>query len=596
MKTRWIEHKEVDKQKVSSIKEKLGIDENLAILLVQRGITTYDEAKSFFRPSLDSLHDPFLMKDMDKAVDRIEKAIENKEKVLVYGDYDVDGTTAVAVVYLYLKRFFNKKRIEFYIPDRYEEGYGISYKGIDYAADNDFSLVIALDCGIKAVEKIEYANSRNVDFIICDHHRAGDTIPNAVAVLDPKRPDCEYPDKDLSGCGVGFKLVTALCQRKGGATEELYDSLDLLAVSIAADIVPIIGENRVLAHYGLDKLNQNPRPGFLAMLQYANVFPKNDSDNDTDDNALTRKLTISDLVFKIGPRINAAGRIDKASNAVRLLTTDRHELALKLASSVNELNDTRREYDNSITEEALGMINADAELRNAHSTVVFNEEWHKGVIGIVASRLTDYYFRPTIVLTRANDLITGSARSIKDFDIYDAIDSCSDLLEHFGGHKYAAGLSLKPENLNEFRQRFENYVATHISEDDLVPDVEIDLNINFKDITPKFVRILKQFAPFGPGNMAPLFRTDGVVDTGYSRQVGGAGKHLKLSITQPNKDGENREEVVQFNAIAFQKGDLYERIHSGEPFSICYHIEENFWQGKTSLQLNVKDIKFAEDL
>ena len=575
--------------------EKLGIDRNLAILLIQRGVTTFDEAKAFFRPSLNTLHDPFLMKDMDKAVNRIEKAIADKEKILVYGDYDVDGTTAVALVYLYLKRFFNKKRIEFYIPDRYEEGYGISYKGIDYAADNDFSLVIALDCGIKAVEKIEYANSRNVDFIICDHHRAGDTIPNAVAVLDPKRPDCEYPDKDLSGCGVGFKLVTALCQRKGGSIEEIYQSLDLLAVSIAADIVPIVGENRILAHYGLEKLNKDPRPGFLAMLQYANVFPKIDNENEDDLNALTRKLTISDLVFKIGPRINAAGRIDKASNAVRLLTTDKTELALKLASAVNELNDTRREYDNSITEEALAMINADAGMRNAHSTVVFNEEWHKGVIGIVASRLTDYYFRPTIVLTRANDLITGSARSIKDFDIYDAIDSCSDLLEHFGGHKYAAGLSLKPENLDEFRQRFEAYVSTHISEEDLIPDIEIDLNINLCDITPKFIRILKQFAPFGPGNMAPLFRTDGIVDTGYSRQVG-AGKHLKLSITQPGRENKSGEEAAQFSAIAFQKGDYYERIHRGEPFSICYHIEENFWQGKSSLQLNVKDIKFAEEL
>ena len=590
MKTRWLEHKEVDNQKVADIMEKLGIDKNLATLLVQRGVTTFDEAKTFFRPTLESLHDPFLMKDMDKAVDRIEKAIANKEKVLVYGDYDVDGTTAVAVVYLYLKRFFNKKKIEFYIPDRYEEGYGISIKGIDYAADNDFSLVIALDCGIKAVEKIKYANSRNVDFIICDHHRAGDTIPDAVAVLDPKRPDCEYPDKDLSGCGVGFKLVTALCQRKGGSIEDIYESLDLLAVSIAADIVPIIGENRIFAHFGLDKLNQNPRPGFLAMLQYANVFPKNDSDNDDNENALTRKLTISDLVFKIGPRINAAGRIDKASNAVRLLTTDKPELALKLASAVNELNDTRREYDNSITEDALAMINADETLRKAHSTVVFNEEWHKGVIGIVASRLTDYYFRPTIVLTRANDLITGSARSIKDFDIYDAIDSCSDLLEHFGGHKYAAGLSLKPENLDEFRTRFEEYVAAHISEEDMIPDIEIDLNINFSDITPKFVRILKQFAPFGPGNMSPLFRTDNVVDNGYSRQVG-AGKHLKLSLIQPNG-----EDTSPFSAIAFQQGDLYDRIHRGEPFSICYHIEENFWQGKTSLQLNVKDIKFAEDL
>jgi single-stranded-DNA-specific exonuclease RecJ len=534
METRWILNEDVDKQHVSTIMEALKIDENLATLLVQRGITNYDEAKIFFRPSLSYLHDPYLMKDMDKAVDRVQQAMDKGEKVLIYGDYDVDGTTAVAVVYSYLKNFINKKKIAFYIPDRYDEGYGISYKGIDYAAQNGYTLVIALDCGIKAVERIQYANEKGVDFIICDHHRAGDELPAAVAVLDPKRPDCEYPDKELSGCGVGFKLISALSIRLKRPIEEVYELLDLLAISIAADIVPITGENRVLAFYGLRQLNRKPRPGIEAILQHANVYRREEySDQEEGEtlNVLTRELTISDLVFMIGPRINAAGRIDKASDSVRLLIATNKAHAEKLAASINNLNDTRREFDNRITDEALNMISEDEKLRNAHSTVIFNENWHKGVIGIVASRLTDYYYRPTIVLTRANDLITGSARSIKNFDIYDAIDHCSDLLEHFGGHKYAAGLSLKPENLNLFRERFEEYVVTHLVDEELVPELGIDLNINFKQITPKFLRILKQFAPFGPGNMSPVFRTDNVIDTGSSRPVG-AHKHLKLTVTQ----------------------------------------------------------------
>ena len=592
METKWILHQPVDKQQVDEIVKVLNIDENLATLLVQRGITNYEEAKTFFRPSLSQLHDPFLMKDMDKAVERVLQAINNGEKVLIYGDYDVDGTTAVAVVYTYLKPFFKKKKIEFYIPDRYEEGYGISIKGIDYAADNVFKLVIALDCGIKAVERIEYANSKGVDFIICDHHRAGDVIPNAVAVLDAKRPDCNYPYDELSGCGVGFKLVTALSMKGLGTIEEVYELLDLLAVSIAADIVPITGENRVLAYFGLKQLNKKPRPGIEAILQKANIYRRDEDQHEEDESVLTRELTISDLVFLIGPRINAAGRIAKASDSVRLLLADKKEHAEKLATSINDLNDERREFDNRITEEALDMIDADAELRDAKSTVVFNERWHRGVIGIVASRLTDYYYRPTIVLTRANGLVTGSARSIKSFDIYDAIDNCSDLLEHFGGHKYAAGLSMKPENLPEFRRRFEAYVAEHLVDEDFVPEMEVDLKIKFSDITPKFMRILNQFAPFGPGNMAPVFWTDNVIDAGGSRPVGGH-RHLKLTISQV---GDAEQGVAPFSGIAFQKGDLFNRIHSGEPFSICYHLEYNTWQGKTNLQLNVKDIKFAEEL
>ena len=592
METKWILNQSVDKQQVAEIVKVLNIDENLATLLVQRGITNYEEAKTFFRPSLSQLHDPFLMKDMDRAVERVIRAINDGEKVLVYGDYDVDGTTAVAVVYTYLKPFFKKKKIEFYIPDRYEEGYGISIKGIDYAADNGFKLVIALDCGIKAVERIEYANQRGVDFIICDHHRAGDVIPNAVAVLDAKRPDCHYPYDELSGCGVGFKLVTALSMKGLGTIEQVYELLDLLAVSIAADIVPITGENRVLAYFGLKQLNKKPRPGIEAILQHANIYRRDEDQQEQDENVLTRELTISDLVFLIGPRINAAGRIAKASDSVRLLLADKKEHAEKLAASINDLNDERREFDNRITEEALDMIDADDVLRDAKSTVVFNERWHRGVIGIVASRLTDYYYRPTIVLTRANGLVTGSARSIKNFDIYDAIDNCSDLLEHFGGHKYAAGLSMKPENLPEFRRRFEAYVAEHLVDEDFVPEMEVDLKIKFSDITSKFMRILNQFAPFGPGNMAPVFWTDNVIDAGGSRPVGGH-KHLKLTVSQV---GDAEQGVAPFSGIAFQKGDLFTRIHSGEPFSICYHLEYNTWQGKTNLQFNVKDIKFAEEL
>lgn len=590
VETRWIIAQDVEQQKVKELSKAIGVDDKLATLLVQRGITTYNEAKDFFRPSLNQLHDPFLMKDMDKAVDRLVKAMKDGEKILIYGDYDVDGTTAVALIYTYLKNLINKKKIEFYIPDRYEEGYGISYKGIDYAADNGFGLVIVLDCGIKAVEKINYANERGVDFIICDHHRPGDEIPQAVAVLDSKRNDCGYPYKELSGCGVGFKLITGLSMRLGRPIEEVYELLDYVAVSIAADIVPITGENRILAFFGLKLLNKKPRPGIEAVLGHANIHRKEEysSSEMEKQNVLERELTISDLVFLIGPRINAAGRLEKASDSVRLLIATNQNHAEKLAASINDLNVKRREFDNAITEEALSMIDADEKMRNAKSTVIFNENWHKGVIGIVASRLTDSYYRPTIVLTRSGNLITGSARSIKNFDIYDAIDNCSDLLEHFGGHKYAAGLSLKPENLEKFSERFEQYVSEHLDEDELIPELNVDIKMDFFNITPKFVRILKQFAPFGPGNLSPVFLTENVIDSGYSRAVGNK-KHLKLTVTQRD----NTENV--FAGIAFQKGDLFERIHSKEPFSMCYYIEENFWQGRTTLQLNVKDIKFKNN-
>lgn len=582
MENRWILKQAGEPQVIKHLAEVLQINGHLANLLTQRNIATFDEAKYFFRPQLSHLHDPFLMKDMDKAVERVMKAIDNNEKILVYGDYDVDGTTAVALVYSYLKKFF-KKRIEFYIPDRYDEGYGISYKGIDYAADEGVNLVIALDCGIKAVEKIKYANQKKVDFIICDHHRPGDELPPAVAVLDSKRSDCQYPFKELSGAGVGFKLISALASKQHEAFDQVYQYLDLVAVSIAADIVPITGENRVLSYFGLRLLNTVPRPGFEAVLNYAKVVRRKEEEI-RENSVLTRELTISDLVFLIGPRINAAGRIEKASDSVRLLIADKMSHAEKLAEAINDLNTERRNLDNQITEEALAMLQADQENMKAKSTVLYNENWHKGVIGIVASRLTDTYYRPTIILTRSNKLITGSARSVKNFDVYDAIDQCSDLLEHFGGHKYAAGLSMKEENLELFKQKFHDYVRNHCDDEMLIPEIEIDLRINFHDIDAKFMRILKQFAPFGPGNMSPVFQTDQVVDTGRSRIVGK--NHVKLELMQLSSRS------APFSGIAFQKGEHFERIRSKEPFKIAYHLEENEWQNRVSLQLNVRDIKF----
>lgn len=583
MGNKWVLKQQGDIEVVRKLMDLLSVDDKVANLLAQRDISTFEEAKLFFRPDFEQLHDPYLMKDMDKAVARVLQAVEKNEKILIYGDYDVDGTTSVALVYSYLKKFF-KKKIEFYIPDRYDEGYGISYKGIDHAADNGFNLVIALDCGIKAVEKIKYASTRKVDFIICDHHRPGDELPEAVAVLDAKRSDCTYPFKELSGCGVGFKLISALAKKQNEPFDQLKQLLDLVAISIAADIVPITGENRLLAHYGLKLINTSPRPGIESVLSYSQVI--RNPDQKQGEPAFNRELTISDLVFLIGPRINAAGRIEKASDSVRLLLADKMSHAEKLANAINDLNTERRSLDNNITEEALAMIENDPVLKNSKSTVLYNEGWHKGVIGIVASRLTDTYYRPTIILTRSNNLVTGSARSIKHFDVYDAIDHCADLLEHFGGHKYAAGLSMRPENLELFKQKFHNFVSQTIDDEILIPEVEIDTLINFNQITPKFLRILKQFAPFGPGNMAPIFRSDNVVDTGRIRVVGK--NHLKLELIQPHLAGD------AFPGIAFQQGHHFKDIKNGRPFSVCYHIEENEWQGKINTQLNVKDIQFFD--
>ena len=596
MHKRWVLKPGGDPEKVTHLAAALGVAPALAELLVQRDVNTFAEARAFFRPELSNLHDPFLMKDMDKAVERIIKAIETGEKILVYGDYDVDGTTAVALVYTFLRELGHNK-IDFYIPDRYAEGYGISFQSVDFAADNGFSLVIALDCGIKAIEKVARGKEKGIDFIICDHHRPGEFLPEAVAVLDAKRLDCSYPFKELSGCGVGFKLIQALASTRGMPFSTLNKYLDLVVVSIASDIVPITGENRILAYYGLKLLNQSPRPGFEAILKFSNVNRKpvnvvteanglvNGNEGDPEEFIFSRELTISDLVFLLGPRINAAGRIESGRNSVELLICEDDEKAERIGQQINDFNTTRRDLDSTTTDMAMDAIKTVPRLRSARSTVVYNPDWHKGVIGIVASRLIESYYRPTIVLTQSNGLITGSARSIKDFDIYDAIDECSDLLEHFGGHKYAAGLSMKPENLDAFIEKFETVATRMISEDMLTPEVEIDLDIKLNEINQKFMRVLKQFAPFGPGNMSPVFQTNGVIDNGYGRVVGK--NHLKLTIGHPEIAS------APFPAIAFQQGDHFPYISSGRPFNICYHIEENEWNGKKDIQLNIKDIKIS---
>lgn len=585
MNKRWVLKDQGEEAVVQHLAEALNVDKNIANLLAQRGISTFEEARSFFRPSLNDLHDPFLMPDMQKAVDRIEKALKNNENILVYGDYDVDGTTAVSLVYTFIKSMY--ANVDFYIPDRYEEGYGISYKSIDFASENNFSLVIVLDCGIKAVEKIKYAKEKNVDYIIADHHRPGDVIPDAIAVLDPKRLDSTYPYDELSGCGVGFKLVQAIAKTKGIPFENLKQYLDLVVVSIASDIVKITGENRILAHFGLKLVNSNPRPGIEAILKFSGVERKVDSVSKKKEKSFSKNLSISDLVFLVGPRINAAGRIESAKNSVKLLNAETYEEATELAVAINDFNTERKDLDAQTTQEALEMILHDQDLRDAKSTVIYQSNWHKGVIGIVASRLIENYYRPTVVLTKSNGLVTGSARSVKDFDIYDAVDHCSDLLEHFGGHKYAAGLSLKPENLEAFRSKFEHYVSSTIEQEMLTPEVEVDAIISMNDISKKFFRILKQFAPFGPGNMSPVFKTENVIDTGSGRIVGK--NHLKLEVVQQDIRG------YPISAIAFQQSENLENIIRNKPFNICYHIEENVWNGVTSLQLNVKDIKPAEE-
>ncbi|WP_108867686.1 single-stranded-DNA-specific exonuclease RecJ [Aquimarina aquimarini] len=560
---RWNLQPIPDSTKTQQLAETLTVDTTIASLLIQRGIETFDQAKKFFRPSLDDLHDPFLMQDMDKAVDRIQKAIANKENIMVYGDYDVDGTTSVALLSSYLKTL--SSQIATYIPDRYKEGYGVSYMGIDYADDNDISLIIALDCGIKAIDKVAYAKSKNIDFIICDHHRPGDTIPDAVAVLDPKREDCNYPYKELCGCGVGFKLIQALATGLHQTINDLLPYLDLVATAIGADIVPITGENRVLAYHGIQVINTNPRTGFKAMLSKVDK----------------KTLTITDLVFIIAPRINAAGRMKHGLHAVNLLTEKNMDTALQFAAEIELYNSTRKDADKKITQEALTQIVANNE-EDKYTTVVYNENWHKGVIGIVASRLTETYYRPTLVFTKSGTVLAASARSVKGFDVYNALDACADHIEQFGGHKYAAGLTLTEEQYPSFKQKFEEVVSSTIDKKMLIPEVTIDAKLELDQITPKFYRILKQFAPFGPGNMAPVFMTEGLKDTGYAKCVGADKSHLKCK-TQKNG--------IAIGAIGFNLGSKYDLIHQKQLFKSTYTIDENEWNGEVSLQLKLKDVK-----
>jgi single-stranded-DNA-specific exonuclease len=579
MSKRWEVKPEPDKSLVKHLSEAININESLAALLVQRGITTFDEAKAYFRPQLSDLHDPFLMKDMDKAVKRIDEAIINREKILVYGDYDVDGTTAVATVYGFLRKFY--AHTDFYIPDRYAEGYGISNTGIDWASDNGFTLIISLDCGIKSEQHIEYALEKGIDFIICDHHRPGDTLPNACAVLDPKREDCPYPYKELSGCGVGFKLLQAFCRHNDIEEEKIYPYLDLLAVSIASDIVHISGENRVLAFYGLRQLNSTPRPGLRALIEVAGFS--------LDDKTGGYNLNITNILFGIGPRINAAGRIAHARAAVQLLIEEDRESALQFADNINVRNDERREFDSDITRQALELIENDTTLVTAKSTVLFKDDWHKGVIGIVASRCIEKYYRPTIILTHSNGKATGSARSVPGFDVYEAISECADLIEQFGGHMYAAGLTLDVDNIPAFRERFEKVVSQRILPEQLIPLQEIDRVLKLSDINYKFLNLIKQFAPFGPENMTPVFMSEGVEDAGGSRVLEGrSGKpeHLKLSIRQPGSP--------VMDAIGFGFAEYYPQVATGKPFNICYTVEENNFRNVRSIQLLIKDIKFQD--
>jgi len=552
-------------QKVKQLSTTLQVETTLAKLLVQRGIETYDEAKDFFRPNLANLHNPFAMKDMDLAVDRIEKAIDKGENILVYGDYDVDGTTSVSLVSSYLKTFY--PNVATYIPDRYDEGYGISFKGIDFAEDNDFTLIIALDCGIKAVDKVDYASKKGIDFIICDHHRPGNEIPAAVAVLDPKRADCAYPYKELCGCGVGFKLIQALASKRNQTIDDLVEYLDLVAIAIAADIVPIIGENRILAFYGLQVINQQPRNGIKALIHQVKK----------------KELTITDVVFIIAPRINAAGRIKHGNYAVELLTELDFDTAIDFAGAIEKYNTDRKELDKSITIEGLQQIEENGEKDN-FTSVVYNQNWHKGVIGIVASRLIETYYRPTLVFTKSGDKLAASARSVKGFDVYNALEQCSEFIEQFGGHKYAAGLTLKEENYQNFKQKFEEVVKNSISEASRTPEISIDAEISLSEITPKFYRILNQLAPFGPQNMKPTFMATDLHDNGFGKTVGEDKTHLKLNIIE----GVNQK---TYNAIGFNLGDKLPLIQQKNTFKAAFCIDKNHWNGYTSLQLVLKDIQ-----
>ena len=553
------------------LSDELSISPILSQLLVQRDILNFEDARSFFRPDLSDLHDPFLMADMQNAVNRLTLAMKRNEKILVYGDYDVDGTTSVSLVYKFLKQFYSN--IDFYIPDRYNEGYGISIQGIDYAATNDYKLVIALDCGIKAVEKIKYANSLGVDFIICDHHTPDDVLPPAVAVLDPKRVDCHYPYKHLSGCGVGFKLMQAFAITNNIDFSHLTPLLDLLALSIASDIVPITGENRILAFFGLKQINSNPSVGLKGILDVCGLADK--------------EISISDIVFKIGPRINASGRMKLAYEAVELLVSTDQIFAKEKSDTINEYNNDRKDLDKTITDEAMALIESDKRYAGRRSIVVYKPDWHKGVLGIVASRLSEEYYKPSIVLSNSNGLASGSARSVSGFDIYKAIDSCRDLLENFGGHMFAAGLSMKEENVQAFTERLEKFVSENILLEQTYPQIDIDAVLEFKDITPKFFRVLKQFGPFGPGNMKPVFVSKKVLDYGTSRLVGKEQEHLKLELVDSSS-----ENVM--NGIAFRMHEYNDHLKALNPLDICYTLEENSFNGNTTTQLMIRDIKIDE--
>lgn len=561
---RWTLKSKPSEDKINHLAQALNVEDFVATLLIQRGIETFEDAKNFFRPSLEHLHDPYLMKDMDKAVSRIEEAITNQENILVFGDYDVDGTTAVSLVSSYLKSLY--PNVATYIPDRYAEGYGVSYMGIDFADDNGFSLIIALDCGIKSIDHVAYAKERNIDFIICDHHRPGDTLPNAVAVLDPKREDCFYPYDELCGCGVGFKLIQALGTNRNQTIHDLFPYLDLVATAIAADIVPMTGENRVLAYYGLQVINSNPRPGIKALVHQVKK----------------KTLDITDVVFIIAPRINAAGRIKHGNHAVELLTEFNFEQAQQFASEIEKYNADRKDLDKQITKEAFQQIEKNQE-QNRFSTVVYQEDWHKGVIGIVASRLIETYYRPTLVFTKSGDKYAASARSVKGFDVYNALDACSSHLEQFGGHMYAAGMTLKEENYPSFKEAFEKQVEKTILPEMLTPEIEIDAEINFTDITPKLIRILKQFEPFGPLNMTPVFMTKSIKDTGYAKAMGADEDHLKVFVKQNNSEG--------IAAIGFGLGKKLDLTTHQKPFQAVYSISENEWNGTISTQLMLKDIQ-----
>lgn len=568
MEKRWKINESANLEEVSKLQQELSVDRIVASLLCQRGISDFENSRLFFRPELGQLHDPFLMKDMEKAINRINSAVAINEKVLIYGDYDVDGTTAVSLVYSFFKNYI--QQIEFYIPDRYKEGYGISFTGIDYAAENNFSLIIALDCGIKAVDKIAYASDRNIDFIICDHHLPGEVIPAAYAVLDPKQSDCPYPYKELSGAGIGFKLIEAYSIKNILPPEICYSFLDLVVTSIAADIVPITGENRVLAYHGLKILNTSPRPGIRALL---------------DLNQSKNEVNISSLVFVLGPRINAAGRIEHASKSVDLLICEEETKAAELAQKINDTNTQRKDLDLGTTNEALGLLDEDI-LHGKSSIVLFNPSWHKGVIGIVASRLIEKYYRPTIILTESDGKATGSARSVKEYDVYSAIEKCSDLLDQFGGHKFAAGLTLKPENVKAFQDKFESIVTASITPDQLIPKIEIDLEIELHEITDKLIRILKQFAPHGPENMTPVFCARNVFDTGWGRVVGS--NHLKLELYQKSNPN------IRFQAIAYDKGDFVNFFQRKTPMDIAFKIQENEFRGIKSIQLLIEDVRISE--